>query len=59
MDNKFNDYFNYNIRISLIKEGILFIFTKEGMFYCIDIKNENVPPFFINNGNSVKDSVII
>jgi hypothetical protein len=56
--NKFNDYFK-NIRISLIFGRILFIITKEDLFYCIDIQNENIPSFIINNDNSVIESMII
>jgi hypothetical protein len=57
--NKLNDYFKNNIRISLIFEEILIIITKEDLFYCIDINNENIPSFIINNDNSVIESMII
>ena len=40
--NKLNDYFKDKIRISLINDGILIIITKEDLFYCIDIDNENI-----------------
>jgi tRNA A-37 threonylcarbamoyl transferase component Bud32 len=57
--NKLNDYFKHNIRISLINLNILIIVTKEDFFYCIDIYNENIPSFIINNDNSVIQSMII
>jgi hypothetical protein len=57
--NKLNDYFKHNIRISLKYREILIIITKEDKFYCIDIKNENIPSFIINDVNSVIDSMII
>ncbi len=56
--NKLNDYFKDNIRISLINDEILIIITKEDLFYCIDIKNENIRSFIINDDNSV-DLMII
>jgi hypothetical protein len=57
--NKLNDYFKDNIRISLIFEIILIITTKEDLFFCIDIMNENIPSFIINDDNSVIKSMII
>jgi hypothetical protein len=48
--NKLNHYFKHNIRISLIFEEILIIITKD-LFYCINIYNENIPSFIINNYN--------
>jgi serine/threonine protein kinase len=57
--NKLNDYFKDNIRISLIYWNRLIIVTKEDLFYCIDINNENIPSFIINNDNSVIQSMII
>jgi hypothetical protein len=57
--NKLNDYFKDNIRISLIFDIILIIITKEDLFYCIDIMNENIPSFIINDDNSVIKSTII
>jgi alpha-tubulin suppressor-like RCC1 family protein len=57
--NKLNDYFNDNIRISLIDEEILVIITKEDLFYCIDINDENISSFIIKNDNSVIESMII
>jgi hypothetical protein len=57
--NKLNDYFKDNIRISLINGGILIIITNEHLFYCINIKNENIPSFIINSENSVIESMII
>jgi hypothetical protein len=56
--NKLNVYFK-DIRMSLIYNNILIILTKEDKFYCIDIKNENIPSFIINDVNSVIDSMII
>jgi hypothetical protein len=47
--NKLNDYFKDNIRISLKCYYILIIITKEDLFYCIDIYNENIPSFIVNN----------
>jgi hypothetical protein len=57
--NKLNHYFKDNIKMSL-KCGIsLIIITKEDLFYCIHINNENIPSFIINNDNSVIESMII
>jgi hypothetical protein len=57
--NKLNDYFEDNIRVSSINESILIIVTKEDLFYCIDINNENIPTLIINDDNSVIESMII
>jgi hypothetical protein len=57
--NKLNDYFKDKIRISLICGGILIIITKEDLFYCIDIYNEKIPSFIINDDNSVIEKMII
>jgi hypothetical protein len=57
--NKLNDYFKDNIKLSNICYWNLFIITKEDVFYYIDIYNENIPSFIINNDNSVIDSMII
>ncbi len=46
-------------RISLINEEILIIITKEDLFYCIDICNENILSFIINNDNAVIESMIV
>jgi hypothetical protein len=51
--NKLDDYFKHNIKISLIYGTILIIFTKEDLFYCIDIEN------ILNNDNSVIEKMII
>jgi hypothetical protein len=56
--NKLNDYFKDNIRISLIYSQILIIVTKD-LFYCININNENIPSFIINDDNSVIESMNI
>jgi hypothetical protein len=37
----------------------LIIITNEDLFYCIDIENENIPSFIINNDKSVIESMII
>jgi hypothetical protein len=60
--NKLNDYFKHNIRMSLVFRQILIIITKRDLFYCIDIKNENIPSFIISDEsdeNSVIESMII
>jgi hypothetical protein len=61
--NKLNDYFKDNIRISLIFKQIfkenLIIITKEDLFYCIDINDENILSLIINDNNSVIESMII
>ncbi len=57
--NKLNVYFKHNIRMSLICRGILIIVTKEDLFYCINIENENIPSFIINNDNSVIEEMIV
>jgi hypothetical protein len=46
--NKLNDYFKYNIRISLMNREILIIITKKDLFYCIDFESKNVESFIIN-----------
>jgi hypothetical protein len=55
---KLNDYFKDNIRISLKCESILIIVTNEDLFYCIDIDNDNVPSFIINNDNCVELMIV-
>jgi hypothetical protein len=57
--NKLNDYFKHNIRMSLVFKQNLIIITKEDLFYCININNENIPSFVINIDNSVIESMII
>jgi hypothetical protein len=37
----------------------LIIVSKDDLFYCIDINNENIPFFIINNDNAVIESMII
>jgi WD40 repeat protein len=37
----------------------LIIVTKEDLFYCIDIDNENIPSFIINDDKSVIEDMII
>jgi hypothetical protein len=37
----------------------LIIVTKDDLFYCIDIDNENIPSFIINDDNSIIDNMII
>jgi hypothetical protein len=56
--NKLNDYFKDNIRMSLICDPILIIVTKEDLFYCINIENENIPSFIINDDHSVDWMII-
>jgi hypothetical protein len=51
--NKLNHYFKDNIKMSLIWRRILIIATKDDLFYCIDIMNENIPSFIINDDHSV------
>jgi hypothetical protein len=59
--NNLNDYFNNNIKLSVIIRNAkdLIIVTKEDKFYCIDIEYENIPSFIINNDNSVIESMIV
>jgi hypothetical protein len=57
--NKLNDYFKDKIKISFIDFNVLIIITKKDLFYCIDIENENIPSFIINDDNSVIDQMII
>jgi hypothetical protein len=61
--NKLNEYFKDNIRMSVINEyyskKILIIVTKEELFYCIDIDDDNIPSFIINDDNSVIENMII
>jgi hypothetical protein len=56
--NKLNDYFKHKIRMSLVFRRVLII-TKQDLFYCINIYNENIPSFIINDDNSVIDQMII
>jgi hypothetical protein len=56
--NKLNDYFKHNIKLSTKLFEYLIIVTKD-LFYCIDIRNENIPSFIINDNNSVIESMII
>jgi hypothetical protein len=62
--NKLNEYFKHNMKMSLINRetlvlNILIIITKEDEFYCIDIDNDNIPSFIINDDNSVIENMII
>jgi hypothetical protein len=56
---KLNDHFKDNIRMKLINYETVIIITKEDLFYCIDINNEKIPYFIINDENSVIESMII
>jgi hypothetical protein len=66
--NKLNDYFKENVRLSIKTndmlidnkiENNLFIITKKDLFYKIDIKNEKILLFIINNDESIIESMII
>jgi hypothetical protein len=57
--NKLNNYFKDNIKLSTKYFEYLIIVTKEDLFYCINIANENIPSFIVNNDNSVIESMII
>jgi serine/threonine protein kinase len=58
--NKLNDYLKDNIGISFLTWGrILIIITKEDLFYCIDIWDENIASFILNDDNSVIQSMIV
>jgi hypothetical protein len=57
--NKLNNYFKDNIKLSFKMRRNLIIITEEDLFYCIDIYNENIPSFIINNDNSVIESMVI
>jgi hypothetical protein len=64
--NKLNNYFKDNIRTSLINKErnseingeVLIVITKEDLFYCIEIGDENVSSFILKDDNSV-DLMII
>jgi hypothetical protein len=43
---------------SLMNYETVFIITKD-LFYCIEIENENIPSFIVNNNNSVIETMII
>jgi hypothetical protein len=51
--NKLNEYFKNNIKLSIIGSNHLIIITKEDLFYCINIYNENIPSFIINNDHVI------
>jgi hypothetical protein len=57
--NKLNDYFKDNIKLSNICNWYLLIITKDDMFYCINIEDENISSYIINNDKSVIDEMII
>jgi hypothetical protein len=57
--NKLNNYFKDNIKLSFKMRRNLIIITEEDLFYCINIYNENISSFIINNDNSVIESMII
>jgi hypothetical protein len=57
--NKLNHYFKDNIKLSIISSEYLIIVTKEDMFYCIDIRNENIPSFIINDDTSVIEEMMV
>jgi hypothetical protein len=57
--NKLNHYFKDNIKLSIRRFKYLIIATKENMFYCIDIENENIPSFIINDDTSVIEGMRI
>ncbi len=57
--NKLNEYFKHNIRMSVMRGEILIVVTKEDLFYCIDIDNENILSFIINDDNKVIEDMII
>jgi hypothetical protein len=63
--NKLEEYFKDNIRLSFKKSDKLrdhnniFVVTKNDLFYIIDINDENISSFIINNDNLFMDSMII
>jgi hypothetical protein len=56
--NKLNHYFKDKVRMSLIFSPFLIIITKEDLFYCINIDNENIPSFIINDDKQVIQDMI-
>ncbi len=57
--NKLNHYFKDNIKLSIISSKCLIVVTKEDMFYCIDIENEKISSFIINDGTSVIEEMMV
>jgi hypothetical protein len=57
--NKLNQYFTDKIRLSLKRFNTLIIVTKDDLFYCIDIENDNIPSFIVNDHKQVIEGTIV
>jgi alpha-tubulin suppressor-like RCC1 family protein len=56
---KLKDYFKNNIKLALKTENIVFIVTKEDIFYELDIYDENVRLFLSMDDNSILEKFIV
>jgi alpha-tubulin suppressor-like RCC1 family protein len=58
--NKLKDHFREdNIEFSLKTSNRVFIVTKRDLFYEIDIYDDRIPSFVLNNDNSIIDSMLV
>jgi tRNA A-37 threonylcarbamoyl transferase component Bud32 len=56
---KLNEFFGENVKKSLKTTYKLFVITKDDIFYEINIHDERILPFIVNNDISIIDSMIV
>jgi hypothetical protein len=59
LSNKLKDYFINNIKLFLFDGNKTFIITKNDIFYKINIWEEIIPKFILNNDNSILDKMLV
>jgi alpha-tubulin suppressor-like RCC1 family protein len=59
LSNKLKEYFKNNIKLCLKTVNKLFIVTKSDLFYDIDIYDENIPSFILNEDKSIIEGMIV
>lgn len=57
--NKLINHFKNNIKLSFKINILIFIMTKDDIFYSINIKSEKIPDFIINDDKSTIETMIV
>ncbi len=57
--NKLINHFKNNIKLSFKINFLIFIMTKDDIFYSINIKSEKIPDFIINDDKSTIETMIV
>lgn len=57
--NKLINHFKNNIKLSFKINFLIFIMTKDDIFYSINIKSEKIPDFIITDDKSTIETMIV